>query len=172
MTFLPFTHTIYILITHQSKRGYFSKRKPQMGFYNTTHPPFRDRELLILQKEIIIASSPSLSHCHTLRGDLYPNTTHNYSQCRKCFGAWEALEIYQKKSVRLDGCNRAYCGIQIASEDKTPRSPLVVGAWRAQVHWVDQVWRVFCYSCTPTLFSSGSISTWCYLVFASLFPTL
>ena len=35
------------------------------------------------------------------------------------------------------------CGIQKVSEDKTSRSLLVVGAWRAQVHWVD-------YSCTPT----------------------
>ena len=47
-----------------------------------------------------------------------------------------------------------------ASEDMTLRSPLVAGAWRAQVHWVDQAWRVFCYSCTPTLFSSGLILTW------------
>ena len=72
----------------------------------------------------------------------------------------------------------------------TPRSQLVAGAWRTQVHLVDQAWRVFCYSCNPTLFSSGLISTWrvterffaeffgflfdnmswCYLVFASLFP--
>ena len=29
------------------------------------------------------------------------------------------------------------CGIQKVSEDKTSRSLLVVGAWRAQVHWVD-----------------------------------
>ena len=29
------------------------------------------------------------------------------------------------------------CETQITSEDKTPRSPLVAGAWRAQVHWVD-----------------------------------
>ena len=29
------------------------------------------------------------------------------------------------------------CGIQKTSEDKTPRSPLVAGAWRAQVHGVD-----------------------------------
>ena len=29
------------------------------------------------------------------------------------------------------------CGIWKANEDKTPRSPLVAGAWRAQVHWVD-----------------------------------
>ena len=52
------------------------------------------------------------------------------------------------------------CGIQKASEDMTPRSPLIARAWRAQVHGVDLAWRVFCYSFTPTLFSSGSISTW------------
>ena len=84
------------------------------------------------------------------------------------------------------------CRIRKVREDKTPTSPLVVGVWRAQVHGVDYAWMVFCYSCTPTLFSSGSISTlrvverffteffsflfdnmsWYYLVFASLFSTL
>ena len=84
------------------------------------------------------------------------------------------------------------CEIRKAREDKTPRSPLIVRAWRAQVHGVDYAWRVFCNLCTPTLFSNGSISIWrvaerffaeffdflfdntfwCYLVFASLFPTL
>ena len=84
------------------------------------------------------------------------------------------------------------CEIRKAREDKTPRSPLIVRAWRAQVHGVDYAWRVFCNLCTPTLFSNGSISiwrvaerffaeffsflfdntSWCYLVFASFFPTL
>ena len=84
------------------------------------------------------------------------------------------------------------CGIRKVREDKTSRSQLVEGAWRAQVHGVDYALRLFCYSYTPTLFSSGSISTWrvaetffakffgflfdnisrCYLVFVSLFPTL
>ena len=73
------------------------------------------------------------------------------------------------------------CGIRKAREEKTLRSSLVAGAW-----------SVFCYSCTPTFFSSGSILTWrvverffvelfgflfdntswCYLRFVSLFPTL
>ena len=72
----------------------------------------------------------------------------------------------------------------------TPRSPLIAGAWKAQIHEVDQAWKVFCYLCTPTLFSNRSILTWrvanrffakllsflfdnmpwCYLVVASLFP--
>ena len=132
------------------------------------------------------------NYCHTLRGDLYPNITHTRSKCRECFGAWEALEICQKKPVRLGRCNRAYCGIRKAREYMTSRSLLVAGVWRAQVHWVDQAWRVFCHLYTPTLFSSGSITAWraaerffaeffsflfnntsrCYLVFASLFSTL
>ena len=36
--------------------------------------------------------------------------------------------------VDANGLN---CGIQNASEDKTTRSSLVAGVWRAQVHWVD-----------------------------------
>ena len=42
------------------------------------------------------------------------------------------------------------CNIRKVREDKVPRSQLVAGAWRAQVHRVDQAWRVFCYSCPPT----------------------
>ena len=92
--------------------------------------------------------------------------------------------------MRLGKYNRAYCGIQKAREDMTSKSPLVAGTQRAQVHWVDQSWKVFYYSCTLTLFFSGLISTQrvverffteffdflfdnmsqCYLVFASLFP--
>ena len=49
-----------------------------------------------------------------------------------------------------------YCGIQKAREDMVRLNQLVAGAWRAQVHSVDKAWRVFCYSCTQTLFSSGS----------------
>ena len=92
--------------------------------------------------------------------------------------------------MRLGECSRAYYGIRKVREDMTPRSTLVARAWRDQVYWVDQAWRVFCYSCTLILFSSGWISTWrvaerffaeffgflfdnmswCYLIFASLFP--
>ena len=116
-----------------------------------------------------------LSHCYTLRGDLYRNTTPIHLECRECFGAWKALGICQKKLVRLGGAIRRYCGIRITSGDKTPKIPLVAGAWRAQILWVDQAWRVFLISLYSNLFTSGSISTWrvtswCYLVFASLFP--
>ena len=95
------------------------------------------------------------------------------------------------KSHSLADAIKLNCEIRKVREDKTPRSPLVARAWRAQVHGVDQTWRVFCYSCTPTLLSSESISTWrvterffveffgflfdnmsrCYLVFSYLFHT-
>ena len=83
-------------------------------------------------------------------------------------------------------------GIAGSSEDKTLKSPLVVGAWRAQVHWVDYALRVFLIFVYSNLFTSGLISAWraaerffakyfnflfdntfrCYLVLSSLFPTL
>ena len=97
----------------------------QPGFLQCTHTHFLERELLILSEKIIIASSSSLSHCHILRRDLYPNTTHTYSECRECFGIWKVLGICQKKLVRLGGCNRAYCVIQRAREDKISLSQLV-----------------------------------------------
>ena len=43
-----------------------------------------------------------------------------------------------------------------ASEDKTPRSLLVAGAWGAQVLWVDQAWMVFLVFLYSNLFTSGS----------------
>ena len=184
-------HPYYIYLHYPQKYERPIQRKT-LDRFSTTHTPIFQREShssLVRNYSSIFSSR---LHCHTLRGDLYPNTTHTFSKCRECFRALEVLGIYQKKPVRLDGCNRAYCGIWKVREDMTLRSPLVVGAWRVQVHWVDQAWRVFCYSCTPTLFSSESISTWrvaerffakffdfffdntsrCYLVFASLFPTL
>ena len=42
-----------------------------------------------------------------------------------------------RKKPSFSGCNRAYCGIQRARQDKVPRSLVGVGACRAQVHWVD-----------------------------------
>ena len=33
-------------------------------------------------------------------------------------------------------------------------------AWRAEVHWVDYAWRVYCCSCIPTTFFSGLLTTW------------
>ena len=98
VTFLPFTHTIYTFITHKCMRSQL-ERKTLNKFSTTQYTHLLDREPLILS-ENHYSLFPSLSHCHTLRGDLYPNTAHTFSKCRECFGVWETL-----KWVRLGGCN-------------------------------------------------------------------
>ena len=148
-------HSYYIYPHYPKLYERPQREKNPKQVFNNTHLSFQ-KELLILS-EIILVSSYSPSHCHTLRGDLYPNITHTFSECREYLGAWETLGICQKKPVMLGGYNRVYCGIQKAKEDMTPRSSLVAGVWKAQVHWVDQAQRVFCYLCTQILFSSGSI---------------
>ena len=137
MNSLPFTHTIYTLITHKCKRGHLERKI--LDRFSITHTLIFLRESYssLVRNHCSLFSIPL--PCHTLRGYLYPNTTHTYSECRECFGAWEALGNCQKKLVRLGGCNRVDCGIWRAREDKAWRSQLVAGAWRA-----------FCYSCTPT----------------------
>ena len=45
--------------------------------------------------------------------------------------------------MRLGNAIGRYYEIQKASKDKILKSPLVVEAWRGQVLWVDQAWRVF-----------------------------
>ena len=50
VTFLPFTHTIYTLITHKSKKDY-SERKTLDRFSTTQHTHLLERELLILSEK-------------------------------------------------------------------------------------------------------------------------
>ena len=50
VTFLPFTHTIYTLITHKSMRGY-SERKILDRFSTTQRTHLLERELLILSEK-------------------------------------------------------------------------------------------------------------------------
>ena len=75
VTFLPFTHTIYTLITHKSVGGYWLKTLER--FLQHTHP---------------------------------------------------CLERSTHPLVRN------HCSL---FSEKTPKSLLVVGAWRAQLHWAD-----------------------------------
>ena len=91
VTSLPFTHTIYTLITHKCMKGY-SKRKP-LDRFSTTHTPIFLRESYssLVRNHCSLFSIPF--HYHTLRGDLYPNTIHTFSECSECFwSCWEALE--------------------------------------------------------------------------------
>ena len=109
VTFLPFTHSIYTLITHKIKRGY-SERKTLDRFLQHNTPIFQRESYSSLVRNHCNIFSFSPPSCHTLTRYLYPNTTHTFSKYRECFEAWEALRICQKKPVRLGGCNRVYCG--------------------------------------------------------------
>ena len=55
---------------------------------------------------------------------------------------WYCWEVLEEANCLADaiGLN---CAIWKAREDKTLRSLLVAGAWRAQEHWVNYAWRVF-----------------------------
>ena len=130
VTLISFTHTIYTLVTHKCKRGHLERKTLDRFSTTHTHPSFRESYSSLSENSFVV-SSLSFSHCYTLRRDLYPNTTHTYSECRECFGAWEALGICQKKPMRLGRCNRAYCGIWKARQNTVPRSLVGVGAWRA-----------------------------------------
>ena len=50
VTFLPFTHTIYTLITHKNMKDYL-ERKTLDRFSTTQHIHLLERELLILSKK-------------------------------------------------------------------------------------------------------------------------
>ena len=96
-----------------------------------------------------------LDVCHLAHGDPYGRTKDE----QFLLSHQEVLGICQNKSVRLGDAIGWYCRIQITSEDKTLRSPLVAGVWRAQILWVDQAWRVFLVSLYSNLFTSGSLAT-------------
>ena len=82
---------------------YYSEENPRRFLQHTHH--FKERYSSLSENSFVVSFSP-LSHCYTLRGDLYPNTTPTYSECREWFKAWEALGICLNKSVRLGGCNQ------------------------------------------------------------------
>ena len=91
VTSLPFTHTIYTLITQKCMRGH-SERKT-LDWFSTTHTPIflRENYSSLVRNHCSLFSIPL--HYHTLRGDLYPNTIHTFSKCSEYFwSCWEALE--------------------------------------------------------------------------------
>ena len=128
-----------------------------------------------------------LSIVTSLKGSLPKSLLTIPTFVRRPFGAWE---VVRKGSISY------WLMLWFIAESgklkkKQVRGNLVgVGAWKAQVHWVDQAWRVFCCSCFPTTFLSGLFTAWraverfyaegfgflfdntlcVVLVFASLFP--
>ena len=69
---------------------------------------------------------------------------------------WEVLE----EAICLVDAIGLNCVIRRAREDRALSNLLVAGGWRAQVHRVDYVWRVFCNSCTPTHSLVDRFTTW------------
>ena len=113
-----------------------------------------------------------------------PNTYHTHPKCKVRFWCrWEALE----EAICLLDAIGLNCVFRRAREDKASSSQLVVGAWKAQVHRVDQAWRIFCfYVLTHSLLNRFTTSratdkffatffdntSACYLVFTFFFLTL
>ena len=76
---------------------------------------------------------------------------------RRPFGAWEAV---RKGPISYWLMLWAIAESSKLKKKQVLRNFVGVGAWRAQVHWVDQAWRVFCCSCIPTTFFSGLFTAW------------
>ena len=138
-------------------------------------------------RDSLNSSTLTISIVTSLRGTLPKPFLTIPTSMRRPFGAWEAVR---------NGPISYWLMLQAIAESsklkkKQVRHNLVgVGAWRAQVHWVDQAWRVFCCLCIPTSFFRGLLTSWraaerfyannfgflfdntsgVVLVFASLFP--
>ena len=103
------------------------------------------------------SSTLILSIVTSLRGSLQKPFLTIPTFVRRPFGAWEAVR---------KGPISYWLMLWFVAEfgklkKKQVRYNLVgVEAQRAQVHWVDQAWKVFCCSCIPTTFFSGLFTTW------------
>ena len=177
------THTIYTHITH-ILRGVLLERKLQPL-------PLRVRDCHthnFLHNPLWFSSTPTSPYPNPCGVDS-PNTYHTHPECKVRFWyCWEALE----EGICLVDAIGLNCVIWRAREDKASLSQLVAGVQRAQVHGIDQAWRVFCYSCIPTYSLVDRFTAWraaerffaeffvflfdntsaCYFVFAFYFPTL
>ena len=121
--------TLYIPSLPTYCKECFSKKKPQH-----THLKVRDcythNHLHIFLWFFSTPTSPSLNPWEVDN----PNTYHTQSECQVMFWCcWEALEEANHWQMQLGWIAR----FGKTREDKVPRSQLVVGVWRAQVHGVD-----------------------------------
>ena len=72
------------------------------------------------------------------------------------FGAWEALE-----DAKDDGCNMEFItGSGKLEKTRFGVTLLEQEAWRAQMHQVDQAWRVYYYSCISIDFLLDHFTVW------------
>ena len=121
------------------------QRKTRLTHPQSTHRDFSN------------SSTLTLSIVTSLRGSLPKPFLTIPTSVRRSFSAWEA--------VRKGPISYWFMLWAIAESDKLKkkqvrRNLVGVEAWRAQVHWVDQVWKVFCCSCIPTTFFSGLFTIW------------
>ena len=123
------------------------------------------------------SSTLTLSIVTSLGGSLPKPFLTIPTSVRRPFGAWK---VVRKGLISYWLMVWAIVESDKLKKKQVQRNLVGVGAWRAQIHWVDQAWRVFCCSCIPTTFFSGLFTTQraakrfyascVFLVFASLFP--
>ena len=125
------------------------REKPQRKI-KLTHPQS-------LHKDSSNSSILTLSIVTSLRGSLPKLFFTIPTSVRGPFGAWEAI---RKGPISYWLMQWAIAKFGKLKKKQVQCNLVGVGAWRAQVHWVDQAWRVFCCSCIPTTFFSGLFTAW------------
>ena len=125
------------------------KEKPQRKT-RLTHPQS-------LHRDSSNSSTLTLSIVTSLRGSLPKSFLTIPTSVRRPFGAWKAI---RKGPISYWLILWAIAKSGKLKKKQVRRNLVGVRAWRAQVHWVDQVWRVFCYSCIPITFFSGLFTAW------------
>ena len=99
----------------------------------------------------------TLSIVTSLRGSLPKPFLTIPTFVRRPFGAWE---VVRKGPISYWSMLWAIAESGKLKKKQVRRNLVGVRAWRAQVHQVDQAWRVFCCSCIPTTFFSGLFTAW------------
>ena len=126
VTSLPFTHTIYTLITHKCKTGY-SERKT-LDRFSTTHTPIflRESYLSLVRIHCSLFSFP-LPLSYLERRFVPKHNPHIFRVHWMFLVLLGSIRRSQGWQIQYG----AYCGIQRTRQDTIPRSFVRVGAWRA-----------------------------------------
>ena len=122
----------------------FLRKKPQRKI-RLIHPQSSNRDSLN-------SSTLFLSIVKSLRGTLPKPFLTIPISVRRPFGVWEAVK---KGPIHIGRCYSQVAEFGKLKKKQVRRNLVGVGAWRVQVHWLDQAWRVFYCSCIPTTFFSG-----------------
>ena len=131
-----FLYPYYIYPHYPQKLGSASERKPQPQ-------TLRIRNCYIynpLHNCLWIFLNSYLSISISLRGGQPKHLSHPFRVFSEVLVLLGSIGRSQGWQMQLGAC----CGIQKARQNTVPRSLVGVGAWRAQVYWVDQAWRVSC----------------------------